>query len=446
MIIEYALLFLMMIPPVMLAAYHSRRCGRTGHIDLGLVFTGIVFVYAWFPLLGLVLAQHGCGVLQDNRVMNDFPASSEIVTVGACYLAFIAGFAIFYGWRRKVAPASMAPVMSNWLQVLVISAIAGLLIFSKFQGGSLLGVGAGKSYIDSYTQLRHLPLVAQQIMNGLVQSSFAASLAVMVFLMAWKPPLHRYVALAVFVLLLSATFSGGSRTFGFLLAFSYMVCFSIYVQKIKIRHLVLLAVVGLLLFIFAGVFRANGGFDALMLAPFQGGEFFSVFINSVDLPRRIAEGGNQDIPWQICWVDLFRYIPQQFFGFEKLDPSVWYTKTYYPEYYDAGGGLAFGAIAESVTGFGIVEAFVKGSLLGAAYAFVANCCTSGRITPMRAFVYVWFVVMSYQAIRDTSFSVFPRFVFQVLPVILIFSFGYYIMREALRNDVDEIQVGAKSRA
>jgi oligosaccharide repeat unit polymerase len=443
---EYALLFLMMIPPVALAAYLSRRCGGAGHIDLGLVFAGIVFVYAWLPLLGLVLAQYGCGVLQDQRVVDDIPDSAEIVTAGASYLAFIAGFAIFYGWRRKVTPSLMIPVMSNWLQVLIISTIAGLLIFIKFLGCGLLGVGAGESYIDSYTQLRHLPLVVQQIMNGLAQSSFAASLAAMVFLMAWKPRLHRYVALAVVVLLLNVTFSGGSRTFGFLLAFSYMVCFSIYVQKIKISHLFLLTVVGLLLFIFAGILRTDDGSDALMLAPFQGGEFFSVFTNSVDLSRRIAEGGSSEVPWQIYWADLLRFVPQQFIGFEKLDPAVWYVKTYYPEFYDAGGGLAFGAIAESVTGFGFVEAFVRGGLLGVAYAFVANRCTSRQMTPMRVFVYVWFVVMSYQAIRDTTFTVFPRFVFQVLPVIVFLTVGYSIMRVVFRRCADEIQAGEKNRA
>lgn len=68
------------------------------------------------------------------------------------------------------------------------------------------------------------------------------------------------------------------------------------------------------------------------------------------------------------------------------------------------------------------------------------------MTPMRVFVYVWFVVMSYQAIRDTTFSVFPRFVFQVLPVIVLLSVGYRIMRVVFRRGADEIQAGAKSRA
>ncbi len=410
-------------------------------IDLGLVFAGIVFLYAWLPLLGLVLAQHGYGVLQDQRVVDDMPTSAEIVAVGASYLAFLGGFALGYGGRIKPATFSMAPVQSDRFQAVMITAVAVLLILFNYLGERLLGAGEGESYIDSYAVRRHLPLVTQQILNGLAQFGFAASLASMVFILAWKPHLHRYVALLVSVLLLDAIFSGGSRTLGFLLVFAYLICFSIYVRSFQTRHFFILAVAGLMLFVFAGVLRADSGFDGLMLAPFQGGEFFSVFINSVDLLRKSAEGGGIDIPWQLHWVDVLRFIPQQLLWFEKLDPSEWYVATYYPEFYDAGGGLAFGAIAES--GLGMTGAFVKGALLGVAFAFVANRCTSGPITPLKVFVYVWCVVMSYQSIRDTAFSVFPRFVFQVLPVIVFIVVSYRVVRLAARRDFAQVSTGSR---
>lgn len=415
-----------------------------GPIDLGLVFAGIVFLYAWLPLLGLVLAQHGYGTLQDQRVADDMPTSAEIVAVGASYLAFLVGFALGYGGRIKPATSSMAPVQSDRLQAVMITAVAALLILFNFLGERLLGAGEGESYIDSYAVHRHLPLVTQQILNGLGQFGFAASLAAMVFILAWKPHLHRYVALALSVLLLDAIFSGGSRTLGFLLAFAYLICVSIYVRSFQTRHFFILAAAGLMLFVFAGVLRADKGFDALMLAPFQGGEFLSVFINSVDLLRQSAAGGGIDAPWQLYWVDVLRLIPQQLLWFEKLDPSVWYVATYYPEFHDAGGGLAFGAIAESVVGLGVAEAFVKGGLLGVAYAFIANRCTSGPLTPLKVFVYVWCVVMSYQAIRDTTFSVFPRLVFQVLPVIIFIAVSYRVMRLAARRDFAEVPTGSRS--
>lgn len=81
--------------------------------------------------------------------------------------------------------------------------------------------------------------------------------------------------------------------------------------------------------------------------------------------------------------------------------------------------MAFGAIAESTIGFGWPEALVRGALLGWLYASIANRCLNGKLTVVRAFVYVWFVVMSYQAIRDTTFSTIPRFLMQVLPLLVL---------------------------
>lgn len=441
---EYLLLFLMMIPPVALAVYRSHRGGGMAPIDLGVVFAGIVFLYAWLPLLGLVLAQHGYGVLQDKRVVDDMPTSAEIVAVGASYLVFLFGFALGYLGLLKPAKFSLAPVQGNRFQAVMITAVAALLILFNFLGERLLGAGQGESYIDSYAVRLNLPLVAQQILNELAQLGLVASLAAMVFIIAWRPRLHRYAALVVLIFLLDATFSGGSRTLGFLLAFGYLVCVSIYVRKIQPRHLVLLAAAGLMLFTVAGIIRSGIGFGAFMLAPFQGGEFFSVFINSIDLLRKSAEGGGIEVPWQLHWVDVLRFIPQQLLWFEKVDPSVWYVATYYPEFYDAGGGLAFGAIAESVVGLGNAGAFVKGVLLGVAFAFVANRCSSGPMTPLKAFVYVWFVVISYQAIRDTAFSVFPGFVFQVLPVIVFIVVSYRVMRLTARRDFTQVPTASGS--
>lgn len=440
---EYALLFLLMIPPMALAAYRRHRDGGTVPIDLGLVFAGIVFLYAWLPLLGLVLAQQGYGTLQDRRVVDDIPSSKEMVAVGGCYLAFLASFALAYSSRVKPTISLTAPVQSNRLQVVIITVLAVLLTLFIFLSKRLLDAGEGESYIDSYAAIRHLPLAAQQMLNALAQLGFSAGIASMVYVLAWRPHLHRYVALAVSVLLLDAILAGGSRANGFLLAFAYLICVSIYVRSLQTRHFFLLAVAGFMLFVFAGVLRADHGFDALMLAPFQGGEFLSVFINSVDLLRKPAEGGGIDAPWQLYWVDVLRLIPQQFLWFEKLDPSVWYVATYYPEFHDAGGGLAFGAISESVIGFGVAEALLKGGLLGVAYAFIRNRCTSGPLTPLKVFVYVWFVVMSYQAIRDTTFSVFPRFVFQVLPVIVFIVVSYRVIRLAARRDFTQVPISLR---
>ena len=121
-------------------------------------------------------------------------------------------------------------------------------------------------------------------------------------------------------------------------------------------------------------------------------------------------------------VDLLRLIPRQVVGDLKLDPATFYTATFYPEFSEAGGGLAFGAVAESTIGFGPVEALVRGAFIGGLYAWVRQACLGPNRTVARAFIYTWFVVLSYQSIRDTTFSVFPRFVFQMLPLLIALRF------------------------
>lgn len=441
---EYILLFLLMLPPLLLVAYRARRFGKGGALDLGVVFSWIVFVYAWLPILGWILAQQGYGGLQDQRVIDNNPVSSEMVYVGACYLVFLAGFALVYGWQRNIVTKSPMLIKASWLQVFTVVVGAALILSANFLSKLLLGVEQAESYSASYTQYRQFPLLVQQLMGGVSQIEFSILLASMVFTIAWKPHLHRYVAIAVLGVLLSAVLSGGSRTFGFLLAFAYVVCLSIYIKHFKVTHLALIGWVGLVLFTLSGVLRSgDNGFGGGILTLLQGGEFFSIFLNSVDLLRHFTETGGLDIAGYLYSVDFLKFIPQQVLGVEKLDPAVWYAKTYYPEFYTAGGGLAFGAIAESVVGFGIPEALARGGLLGAAYAFVANRCISGRMTPFKVFIYVWFVVMSYQAVRDTTFSVFSRFAFQVLPVLIFVAVSHRVILQASISGRGQAPMGLK---
>lgn len=248
-------------------------------MDLGVVFSWVVFVYAWFPLLGLVLAQHGIGVLQDYRVINEPVSSGEMIHVGACYMAFLAGFVLIYGGQRNMATKPLEPIRADWLQVLVVAVGAVLVLGANILSRLLLGVEQAENYSSTYTQFQQFPLLIQQLMGVLSQIQFSTILAVMVFTIAWKPHLYKYVAVAVLAVLLSAVLSGGSRTLGFLLAFAYVVCLSIYIKQIKVTHLALLAGAGLVLFTLAGVLRSGGSsIDAGILSLLQGGSFSHFFL------------------------------------------------------------------------------------------------------------------------------------------------------------------------
>ena len=83
-----------------------------------------------------------------------------------------------------------------------------------------------------------------------------------------------------------------------------------------------------------------------------------------------------------------------------------------------GGGLAFGVVAESIVGYGAVEAFLRGVVIGIGAALVSNACLWGTVTAMRMFVHIWFVIMCFQSLRYTSLAPATLFVIQAFPLLI----------------------------
>jgi hypothetical protein len=150
------------------------------------------------------------------------------------------------------------------------------------------------------------------------------------------------------------------------------------------------------------------------------GEFASLFFNGLDMDQQADSLVRDGMLPNLYSVDIARLLPQQVLPFEKVDPAKWYTTTLYPEYAEKGGGLAFGAIAEAAAGFGPPEALVRGMLLGVLFVLVQAAASRPRFRSLIGLVaYVWLVVFCYQSLRDTSFSLVGRFVYNALPALLI---------------------------
>jgi len=416
----YILLVLLPVPPLVITFYQSYVNLSQRGFDLGVVFSWIVFVYSWVPLFGIVLARSGYGTIHDSRFVINAPTNSEIFEVASCYMSFLIGFVALYLCIRRLGVKSyllIRPGGNDTALVFIgftfILSVSGLLTSS-------LGASEALDYAGSYTKYRHLPLLAQQIVGVLSQLKFTMLIAVMVYAIMRKPSNHKYVAILVACVLIETVLSGGSRAFGFLLAFAYLVCYSICVQHVKGRVVFMLFATGLVLFSIAGVLR-TGGFEPELsiIGFFQKGESVAVFNNALDVLLRTKESSQALLDWNRYFGDLARLVPQQFLWFDKLDMANWYVSTYFPGYHKSGGGLAFGSIAESLIGYGVVEALIRGAILGVGFAVVTNFCLTGRVGALKMVVYVWFVVISFQAVRDTTFTVFARFFLHVFPVILI---------------------------
>jgi hypothetical protein len=424
LVIELAVLCLLPVPPLLLTLRYIRA--GCGVLDAGVAFGWIVFLYVWFPLLGVFLAQQGIGPPVYPRINVLANVTEEIAYVAICGLAALTGFCAVYGRFRTYEVVEIE--RSTSARSGFIAAIPPLiLVFAGFGVAHLvLWPEHAAGYAETYARVARLPRLQRQALGLIAHVRLPLLLVAIAYLLAWRRGSHLLVLGSVFAALVLTLVAGGSRTFGFLSVLAYLVFVSIYVRPVRARYLVVVAIASLVLFSIAGILRPGSGWHG-QLPLLQEGEFVSLFLNPVDILHRTLNGKGQPLP-HAYFIDLMRLVPQQFLPVQKVDPSVWYLATYYPKYLASGGGMCFGLLTESVGGYGIPEAFVRGAALGLLLALVSNRCLSGVVTPLKAAVYVWIFVMCYQSFRDTTFVLVYRFVYHVLPGILLVGLSARLMR------------------
>jgi len=421
-----ALFLALLAVPIALQWSVQQSAARKGPkpLDIGVIFCWVVFMYGGLPVLGFMLAGWGIGSIQEARLGSDLPGDDRVLGVGLMYLLFSAGFAAMYGRLRRRARRAHQPAMLARASLRDVAIAVGLFVATKAMMLAMraaLGIQSEDDYLASYTELSGQPLIVQQLAGILGATELAVATLVIVTVIARNPRWHVYVAAFVVLQIVATLALGGSRTHAFACALAYIVARTLYDRRLRFGWVVAMAAAGLAMFLLAGALRQVrvDTDDVTGLYLLQGGEFVSVFVNALDLQDRLADLENPVLRLGMYLVDILRFIPRQFIGDFKVDPATFYVTTFYPEAAEGGAGLAFGAIAESVIGVGPVEALVRGLLLGLLYGLVRNACLKRRVTVVRAFIYTWFVVLAYQGIRDTTFSVFPRFFFQVAPILLI---------------------------
>lgn len=385
-------------------------------MDLGEVLLAIILLYGFTPGIGFILMENGAGTIDDNRLFNGF-GLEQLEYIETLFLLFAGSFATIYIFVRNSVCGKIdhckeiTPLV--WPVVIAAIALTALLIVIS----TIWGADVEDSYIGSYTKLRSTPILIQQFVGIGSQIQLALTIAAVAFAIAAWPKRHHYVAIALFANLTITVIEGGSRTNAFLAFLAYIVAASIYIPTFRVRRAALLAAPGLILFLLAGLFR-DSGVNLELLSFFYKSEFTAVFVTPLDLHMRFPDGFSGQAPFNLYAVDLLRLIPSQLLPFEKISPSDWYSSNFYGAYYDQGGGFAFGVLSEIVLGQGIPEAVIRGGLLGALFALLANWLHTPNASPVKIVAYIWLMAIGYQCYRDTTFSIVARAFFHLLPVLI----------------------------
>lgn len=320
-----------------------------------------------------------------------------------------------YKYTAKITqpPLSKAILISSLILVIFNAAfVFGLQVTGYIRSAS--------SYGDSYLAMQELPLLLRQVVKILGGVAFFAKIVSLVWLFQnWST---QKIWILIFLVITSITFDAeGGRTTIFLNFLACIILWNKYVMQVSFKTFGLLALFGLSSFTFLGIYRESNlnvsDFNDISIFDFGLGEFDGLWGNAVELRREFLVGLSP--PFQLYFSEFYSIIPQFFLPFEKLQYSIWYLETYYPEYKDSGGGNMFGLLAQLVVGYGIVEAIVRGFLLGWVLGWVNKYLRNNKkwwAYPTLVYLSVWI----YYSIRDSSFSLMNNvFQFILVGILLI---------------------------
>ena len=216
---------------------------------------------------------------------------------------------------------------------------------------------------------RRLPILLAQLFNHLNGMKYVLSVMLLATLFSRYPASRSLITgwlVAVAIITLARL---GSRTELVLLILSATMMYDTLLGPIRPRLVMTVAACGLIGFVAFGAVRngINITDDGGVINPFSyATEFESLFANAVHLDRERPT--LEKLPTAFYLADVAAIHPAAARPYTKIDRADWYVNKFFPEYAQAGGGLAFGTISESVLIGGWLSALAAGAALGFCFA------------------------------------------------------------------------------
>jgi hypothetical protein len=143
------------------------------------------------------------------------------------------------------------------------------------------------------------------------------------------------------------------------------------------------------------------------------GELYNIFSNAVELSNSdLQYGGSLSF-------ELLSWLPGSFMGFSAIAPTQWFVQEYYPAYAETGGGMAFGIVAQAISGGGYVELIIRAFLM----ALIINLFTPSRYDNGGNWVsnifLIFFILSAQNMVREGGLSFISVLVQVFIPMILI---------------------------
>lgn len=400
--------------------YHRIRKieGDQAFVNVGIFYALVVSIYVSFPLIGFVLRGLSYGYGSGVRLLQLDLTPDEVTVVGMYGAIHIIVFSIAFLFYNKTFHILSNKSLTYKPPVHAIYLVFFSVALFMFVRNFTLSMGS-LSYLDRYLAVWQMPLILRQISNHVAGIYIISFIGILTY---WVGNFKKYKLLIICFLgyeLISTIISMGGRSEVVQFLIATAMLYHLFVKKLSGKFVLFCIVIGVVSILSYGVLRSvahYGGQIKLgtnLLS--ENNEFESVFATGAEL--MIARENNQlpEIPWQLRFGDFFSLIPQQLVPFQKKRYSDWYLDNFHPEYKEAGGGLAFGAVPEAIVGFGLWELIARAILLGWLFSLIHRWYSSRKADFWATCFYIWLVVESYQCFRAGNFVLFIYIFYRFLP-------------------------------
>ena len=385
----------------------AHRDRRAPLDDIGIWWLGAFLLYATLPPLAWLIQGASYGPLS-GRLFQMQPNFDEVIYLLNISLAYVIGFtSVFLILRKRVNRpiVSAQAYISNSkiagsVVIILLSSIIGVLL-------SKLGfVRAAESYADSYAVIYELPRALRQFIKIVVEVSGVATLVLLAAIFqSW--PRYRFLFICyLFSIILTVNQHGGRG--GIVTAtLSIAVSWHVLISPISSKKVLIGGFFGLLAFLLFGIYRNITSLTDVGALGFEGigvGEFDSLWGNAVELLQAKKSGGI-DVDFGTRFGEIFAFIPSQFLWFEKVSLNDWYLNNFYPGMKDSGSGLVFGAISQAVIGGGLIEALIRGAIIGTLSGWIMKWVRTPTSAWWRFPLHLYLLIGVFSGIRETTFII-----------------------------------------
>jgi oligosaccharide repeat unit polymerase len=421
-----------LIVGVFLLVLWRRRDGTIPWFEIGAVYVAVVTLYLSYPLIGFLALNRTYTPLNDARLYMMQPEADDMGRIGWLYVCHLLGFAVTYLLVRGRLHAERISLNRPALSIVVavVAVYLSIEAFEMFVG--LFYNTSSDTYFESYLVARRLPILLAQLFNHLNGMKYVLSLMLLATLFSRYPASRLLIVGWLAAVAVITVTRLGNRTELVLLLVSATMMYDTLVRPIRPRLVTAVAACGLVGFVAFGAMRNGMSLSGDGVNPFSySTEFESLFANAVHLDH--VRPTLERLPPAFYLSDFAAVIPQQLAPFTKIDRADWYVNTFFPEYAQAGGGLAFGTISEAVLTGGWLGALAAGAALGFCFAKIHRCFVR-RASNFWVFVlYVWVTTLSYQSFRNGTFALLVLFLYRFVFAVIFVNLLAALLRPAMQR-------------